>query len=381
MKSSENHTNKIRLSIFTPTLDGGVGRVVATIASGLSALGFETTLLVPSWTGDFADTLPADIAVHSFDKTRTVSCLVPLAKYFQAAKPEVLLSVSFHANCVALLARAYARAGSIPLVISEHINLSQALGTLGLGKRFVMRVLVRTLYPRADARIAVSRGAADTMARYAGVLPQKVDVLYNPVALADVAEASRAEIFHPWFIAKEIPVLAAVGRLDAQKDYPTLLRACKDLMLSRPVRLIVCGDGPLRDSLSAYAHELGIADSVHFLGFVKNPFPYIRLCDAFVLSSAFEGLPTVLIEALAVGTPIMSTDCPDGPREILAGGRYGKLVPVGDHRALSLAIEETLEHPEAPDSREATLPYEMQTACGKYAELIARVLKGRKADR
>ena len=194
------------------------------------------------------------------------------------------------------------------------------------------------------------------MQRFTGVSPEKVRTIYNPVVTEDLAVQAQAPLAHPWFdvdASERIPVVLAAGRLTGQKDYPTLLRAFKEVRNQRPARLMILGEGQQRSALEALVKDLGIQEDVSLPGFVDNPFAYMARADLFVLSSAWEGLPGVLIQAMACGCPVVSTDCPSGPREILEGGTYGPLVEVGDARGLAEAMLSTLESSVPPPQLKA----------------------------
>jgi glycosyltransferase involved in cell wall biosynthesis len=231
--------------------------------------------------------------------------------------------------------------------------------------------LVGRFYPWADGIVAVSQGAADDLARTARLPKDRIQVVHNPIVTPELREMAAARLDHPWFEAGAPPVLLAVGRLAPQKDFGTLIRAFERVRRSRPARLMILGDGPERDALEALAAEVGLESAVDLPGRIVNPFPYMVRADAFVLSSRWEGLPSVLIEALFCGVPVVATDCPSGPREILAGGKHGLLVPVGDVEALARGIESALdgEIPRpAPSSWE---PYEQETVVRRYLDVLA----------
>src|SRR5690625_55191 len=186
------------------------------------------------------------------------------------------------------------------------------------------------LYRHLDAVVTASEGVSTDTRTVTGLPPERIHVIDNPVVTPDLEELAAQPLDHPWFGDNDVPVILASGRLTKQKDFPTLLRAFARVRQNRPARLIVLGEGKLRTELEALAVKLGIASDVDLAGFASNPYPYVKQSDLFVLSSRWEGLGMALIEALALGIPAVSADCPSGPREILADGRYGALVPVGD---------------------------------------------------
>jgi len=231
--------------------------------------------------------------------------------------------------------------------------------------------LARRLYPWADEIIAVSHGVADDLARVLKLPRERIRVIHNPVVTDQLYQKAREAPDHPWFAAGAPPVVLGVGRLDPEKDFALLIEAFSILEKKRRVRLVVLGAGPERNALNSLIQELGISDSVELPGFVENPFSYMAGSAVLALTSWFEGLPNVLIEAMACGTPVVAVDCPSGPREILEGGRYGRLAPVGDAKALAHAIEETLDHPPQPETlRSAVMRFSADAVAKDYLEVL-----------
>jgi glycosyltransferase involved in cell wall biosynthesis len=238
-------------------------------------------------------------------------------------------------------------------------------------KRRIAPYLARKFYPWADAIVTVSQGSADDLVNL-GLSSKRIQVIYNPVVTPELFEKAKEPIDHPWFKPGSPPVILGVGRLEKQKDFPTLIRAFAQMHKQRPARLMILGEGKDRPDLEALVQELGLEEDVALPGFVANPFAYMASSAVFVLSSLYEGLPTVLIEAIAVGTRVVSTDCPSGPTEILENGRYGKLVAVGDIKSMAEAIVSTLEEP--PDSESLQLKaaeFSLEKAVAKYRQVLA----------
>jgi glycosyltransferase involved in cell wall biosynthesis len=230
---------------------------------------------------------------------------------------------------------------------------------------------MRWLYGATDGVIAVSAGVAGEIIQATGIDPAKVVVVRNPNITPELYDLAAATLEHPWFEAGQDPVLLGVGGLRLQKDFPTLLRAFARVNSQRPCRLMILGQGHLHKSLLDLAQELGVQDRVALPGFVDNPYPYLSRAAVFVLSSLWEGSPNVLTEALALGTPVVATNCRSGPAEITQNGKYGTLVPVGDVEALSQAILKTLDHP--PDSdwlKTAVQEYTMEKSAATYLEAM-----------
>ena len=272
--------------------------------------------------------------------------LPALVRYLQRARPDTLLSGKPMPNLMSTWA---ARLAGVPMrvVISQHSHLSTEVQDMGWGP---LVPTIRRAYSQADARIAVSHGVADDLSRHLHIprpevvtLPPAFRIQTNFLGQAETATA------HPWLHPEVPPVILGAGRLMQQKDFPTLLRAFARVRQQRRVRLIILGEGPLRADLETLARTLGVAADVALPGLVDNPSAYMARAAVFALSSAWEGLPGVVVEALAVGCPVVSTDCPSGPAEILAGGTYGRLVPVGDSPALAAALSATLDAPPPRD--------------------------------
>jgi glycosyltransferase involved in cell wall biosynthesis len=226
-------------------------------------------------------------------------------------------------------------------------------------------------YRGADGVVAVSDGVADDFANVTGFQRSCIRTIYNPVLTPDLSVAAEAAVEDPWLDGDEPPVVLGVGRLTTQKDFPTLLHAFARVRSQRLARLLILGEGDKRSELEALARNLGLAGEVRFPGYVDNPFAYMRRCAVFVLSSAYEGLPNSLIEAMACGAPVVSTDCPSGPAEILEGGRYGCLVPIGDAEAMASAILTILQDaPDTAGTRRRAEMFSVEASSAQYLSLL-----------
>ena len=363
---STNGTGPI--AFFLPTVrGGGAQRVIVNLVQGITERGVSVDLVLAAATGVFLDQLPAAARVVDLRAGRLIRSLMPLTRYLRRERPRVLVSSMSHANLIALWAGRLA-GGSTPVVVTVHETLSESTrGHLGGA---VEPRLLRMFYPWAAGVVAVSRGAADDLARSSGLPRERVQVVYNPVITPAVLAMARRDPQHPWFATGQPPVVLGVGRLTPQKDFPTLLRAFGEVRRKLPARIMILGEGTERRRLEALAEELGVRDDVAFPGFRDDAVAYMARSALFVLSSTWEGLPTVLIEALMTGTRVVSTDCPSGPREILQDGRLGALVPVGDHRALAEAMHGALTRPPAPIPQETLAPFTREAAVDNYLRLI-----------
>jgi glycosyltransferase involved in cell wall biosynthesis len=358
------------IAFFLPSLrGGGAERVILNLAQGITERGFPVDLVLAAAEGAFIDQLPTSVRLVDLHAPRVLRSLGPLAGYLRRERPRVLISSMNYANLIALWAARLARQAT-PVVVTVHTTLSESGRQQRRLSARIWPHLLRTFYPWAASVVAVSRGAADDLARASGLPRDRMEVVYNPVITpAGLAAASQAPD-HPWFAAGQPPVILGVGRLTRQKDFPTLIRAFAEVRRRRAGRLIILGEGEDRPGLTALAAELGVADDVALPGFRDDAMACMAASGLFVLSSAWEGLPTVLIEALAAGTRVVSTDCPSGPREILQDGRLGALVPVGDAAALAEAMLDALERPAATLPPDALTPFTRDAAVDHYLRLI-----------
>ncbi len=334
-----------RIALFFSSLrGGGVERVMLNLARGLMAQGQEVDLVVVQAEGELLGQVPAGANLVDLKARRTLWALPRLIRYLRAGRPAAMLSAQTHNNVMAVWAR---QISGVPdrLVLSEHSFMSAVVRNAALSKDRLRPWAARLFYPGADAVAAVSEGVADDLARIARLRRERIHVIYNPVITPELTARAAKTFAHPWFEPGQAPVILAVGRLAKPKDYPTLLRAFASLRAHRPAHLLILGEGAQRNVLTGLASELGIAEDVAMPGFDPNPYRFMARCSVFVLSSAWEGFSNVLAEALACGAQVVATDCPSGPAEILENGKYGRLVPVGDHAALAQAIEATLDDP------------------------------------
>jgi glycosyltransferase involved in cell wall biosynthesis len=358
------------IAFFLPSVrGGGAQRVIVNLVQGITERGFPIDVVLATAEGVFLDQLPPTVRVVDLRAGRLLRSIGPLMGYLRREQPRVLVSSMSHANLIALWAARLA-GRSTPVIVTVHNTMSQSsLDQGGLSGRLALRLL-GTFYPWATSVVAVSRGAADDLIRTSGLPRERVEVVYNPVITPAMLALARQAPDHPWFDAGQPPVILGVGRLTRQKDFPTLIRAFGELRRHRPARLIILGEGEDRPALEALIGELRLADDVALPGFRDNAMAYMARSALFVLSSAWEGLPTVLIEALAAGTRVVSTDCPSGPREILQEGRLGTLVPVGDALALAAAMIDALDRPVSTVPVDALRPFTRDAAVDHYLQLI-----------
>ncbi len=359
-----------RLAIFTSSmLGGGAQRVMFILAGGFAERGYNVDLVLPQAAGPFLAEVPESVRVVDLKAKRVLASLPALLRYLRRERPEAMLSALNYVNIVALWARRLAGV-STWLVVSEHNTLSRKRAHGQRRRARLMPWLIRGFYPWADGIVAVSHGVGDDLASVAGIPRERIEVIYNPVMRPELREKAQAPLDHPWFKPGGPPVVLAVGSLSVQKDFPTLIQAFAQVRQARPARLLILGEGPERPALEALIRQLDLEQDVSLAGFVTNPYAYMAQASLFVLSSKWEGLPGVLIEALCCGAPVISTDCPSGPREILRNGEYGQLVPVGDVPALARAIETTLAGKMPSPPCKSWLPFERETTVNQYLNIL-----------
>lgn len=370
MSAPARPSSRVRpdVALFLPFLaGGGAERVMLDLAIAFAEAGVRVELVLASRRGPYLDDVPASVPVVDLRRSRVAASALPLLAYLWRRRPRALLSTLEHANVTALLVRRLAP--RMRVVVREANTVSADLRPSGAGAR-VLLWLMRRAYPSADAVVAVSQGVADEVREQLGVPAERVHVISNPVVTPRVTEGAGEPLTHPWFAPDQPPVVLGVGRLAPQKGFDTLLRAFRIAREQRPCRLVILGEGDQRGALEALAGELGVAEDVALPGFVANPFPYMAQAGAFVLSSAWEGLPNVLIQAMALGTPAVATDCPSGPREILDGGRLGRLVAVGDAAAMAEGIVEALGGERRPPSDAWLARYHRDAVAQRYGRVL-----------
>jgi glycosyltransferase involved in cell wall biosynthesis len=361
---------KKRLAIFVPSMrGGGAERAMLKLAWGFTERGYTVDLVLAQAEGPYLAEAPDSVRVVDLKASRVLASLPALVRYLQRERPQAMLSAMCHANIIALWARRLA-GGPIRVVVSERNTLSRSAQHAPNRRGRLMPQLSRRFYPWADGIVAVSKGVADDLAQVTGIPRERIQVIYNPVVTPELQEKAQAPLEHPWFAPGEPPVLLAVGRLSPQKDFPTLIQAFAQVRQARPARLLILGEGQERPVLETLVRQLGLEQDVSLPGFIENPYPYMARASLFVLSSRWEGLPAVLIEALYCSVPLIATDCPSGPREILADGQYGQLVPIRDTTALARAIETSLKGEAPRPPRESWRPFEMGTVVNQYIGVL-----------
>jgi glycosyltransferase involved in cell wall biosynthesis len=366
-------TSKERLALFLPGLyGGGAERVILNLAKGISVRGYPVDLVLARAEGSYMSQIPDSVRLIDLKAPRVLRSVPALIKYLRNERPKALLSGMF-SNVVALWAR---RLCGVPcrLVITEHNTLSSAVKSNHDFRLQLYPKLAEWFYPWADTIIAVSSDVADDLTRTAKVPQNLIKVVYNPIVTPDLQDKSKALLDHPWFGDGEPPVVLSVGRLTDQKAFDVLIRAFSIVRKNRPARLLILGEGKNRPALESLIKQLGLEQDVNLMGFVQNPYPYMAHAALFVLPSRWEGLPTVLVEAMYLGTPLIATDCPGGSREILKDGQFGKLVPVDAPLILAEAIESSMnDHRRPYPPMESWQPFNLDFIVDRYIDLLLGV--------
>jgi glycosyltransferase involved in cell wall biosynthesis len=346
-----------------------VERVSLNLAQGFASSGLDTDLLVIKAQGDFLTHVPDNVRLVNLSGKRALTSLPALMRYLHRERPDVLVAASEPINLIAIWAKLLTR---VPTRIAALIlNTPSARQANTLYKREKLYpLLTRWSYPHADYLIAIAESIRQDLSSFSGIDLDRIHTINTPVITPEFFERADETIDHSWLSDGGPPIVLGVARFVLQKDLVTLIRAFHEVHLSRPARLIIVGDGPERAKLEALITSLQIDSHVSLPGFANN-LPFMKHAQVFVLSSIFEGLPTVLIEALALCPAIVSADCPGGIREILRDGEYGQIVPIKDPSAMAQAIIKALDNP--PDSkplRQRSADFSLENIIEQYRNVL-----------
>lgn len=368
--------SKLSLMVVLDALEGAGSQFsVLQLLSGLDRNIFSICLVVRKARGAALSDVPGDLEVVELGTTKGYRALIKLVKLLQARQPDLVWSALYFNNIITAAAKGLARC-NCKVVLSEHSSLTEELDPGRRPKAILFKPLMKYLYPGADRIIAVSNGVAQSIAIELNIQPAKITTIYNAVDIESVRTKATQAV--PEIFWHGDPVFVAVGRLHEQKDYPTLIRAVA--LLSRPVKILIIGEGPLKQELLVMCRELGVEKQIEFVGYKKNPFKYMARARALVLSSQYEGFGRVIVEAMACGRPVISTRCPEGPGEIIIDGENGLLVPVGDSVALAAAMDQLADDHELAQRLGAAAytrasDYSVEIAASKYTDLFLGLFK------
>lgn len=360
------------LTIFLTDLGaGGAEKVMVNLANGFAQQGRAVDLVLCNKAGKYFSDLHSSIRVIDFGGRKLRSCLTLLVDYLKREKPRVLLSALEDTNIIAICAAKLA-AIETKVIVTVHNHLSSEVRHEQRLRRKVVPYLLRWFYPHADSVVAVSKGVALDLAKWSALPIDKLKVIYNPIVTDDLRIKQSEALDHPWLKEEHIPVILGVGRLETQKDFPTLIRAFALVQQQRSTRLIILGEGHERSDLEALIQQLNLEHCIQLLGFVQNPHAYMAKATVCVMSSAWEGFGNILVEAMAAGTPVVSTNCESGPAEILADGKYGRITPVGDAQAMAKAILQTIEMPiDSQTLKQRSQAFSLEAALTQYEQLFS----------
>lgn len=358
------------IALVLPNLvGGGAERVNLLLADRFQDYGVQVDVVLLEKKGTLLGHVPDGVNVIDLSASRIRKGFFPLRRYLEASNPDVLLAAMWPLTALSVLAAKAARFEGLVINV-EHSSLGWS--PLARGRSGVaLRASMRWVNCMADEVVGVSGGVISDL-HSLGLPEEKGRTIYNPIVLSDTRSFVSDWSNHPWLqVDKHLRILA-VGSLKPAKDYYTLLQAVRRLRdKGNCLELLILGTGPLLEELTHKRDSLGLTEVVHFGGFVEDPGPFFRAAGLFVLSSAWEGFGNVIAEAMAAGTPVVSTDCRSGPSEILEQGRYGTLVPVGDHRALADGMERTIYDKHDPNRlRKRAEDFSLEKITNQYMELF-----------
>ncbi len=382
-------TQPTKIAFLLHSLEGGgLQRVAVNLLKQMvSRNDISLDLVVACASGPYLEQVPAGVRIIDLQtsiefRAKSLIRLIPaIAKYLREEKPSFLVSHLPYVNGLAVIAKIMSGI-SVYLILVEHsFSYNKVLQLESLPAKIdksngqllpmLMPMIMRWFYPKADGLVTVSHGMAQELEKELNLKTDSVQVIYNPVVDESLFLKSNLLPDHPWFQTNQPPVLIAVGRLAAEKDYVTLLRAFAHFREEHLARLLILGDGEFRPQLEILVHELGLDADVALPGFVQNPYAYMSHAAALILSSRWETFAMVLVEAMACGCQVISTQCPHGPGEILEQGKYGWLVPVGDVEALAAAMQQAIDSPKNPDDlKHRAQDFSVEGAVSEYLKMM-----------
>lgn len=357
------------ISLFIPNLNiGGEERVIATLASQFANHGYKTDLILISAKGKFLSEVSDKVNVVNLKAKNAYSSVPNLIRYWRSSKPEILISTLDLTNLIALIVRKVLKLNTRVIIrIASTVSIQKR----SLLKKKIEKLLLSIIYTWADEIIAVSLGVSEDLSRYTKIPLERIKVLYNPVITPSLLEKREENIDHPWFGEGQQPIVLGIGRLHDAKNFALLIESFSMVNSIIPAKLIILGEGDKRPELESLIKKFNLSDYVALPGSVSNPYKYLKNAAVYVLSSNWEGLPTTLIEALACGCPVVSTDCSSGPNDILKGGKYGYLSPVADPNLLAQGIIKVLGGKIKNVDEEWLEQFTLETIFNKWLEIVA----------
>ncbi len=332
------------IALTTPALDGGIGRNILNLAGALCGMGYKVHLLIDKPKGPYLEQLHPSVKVVPLPTSHPFTGTLAMGRYLWRHRPDAVLTPNVRHTALALNARRIT-APATRIYVNIHNTYSKTFQNLSPQKKAKRLKKINTLYPRCDGIIPVSQGVAEDLCRFTNLSPALLTPIYNPVVSERLERLAVEPVTHPWFRGDEPPIILSVSRLEKAKNLTLLIEAYEKVRKQLHCRLAIIGSGSQHALLEAKVERSPYREEITLLGHQSNPYKYMKRSSLFVLSSLWEGFGNVLVEAMAVGTPVVSTDCPHGPREILENGRLGPLVPVGDSEALANGIRQALLSP------------------------------------
>lgn len=359
-----------KVALYIPSMSGGgAERVMLALANGLAEKGIRVDLVLNRVEGPYIKDASPKVNIVNLGTSRVLNSIIPLSKYLHKEKPDAILSAMNYVNIATILAQLISGSDT-KVIVSEHNNLTESKKKLGFIKGRILTSLMSWAYRKGDGIVAVSNGVADALTNELKIDRNKITTIYNPIFSEDLVKRSQELILHPWINKTALPLILGVGRLTHQKDFQTLIHAFKKVRENKDCNLVILGEGNQRQELENLIKDLSLDDNVQLPGFVDNPYAWMSHSNLFVLSSIHEGFGNVIVEAMAFGTPVVSTDCHSGPSEILEGGLWGELVPPGNAELLAKAIIKTLNDPNKKDIKNRATFFSVDNAVDQYFDIF-----------
>jgi len=370
MTSSSSSYRSREITFFLASLrGGGAERVMLTIINEFASRGCKVDLVLLRAEGPYIKDVHESVTLVNIGANRALFSLPFMIRYFMRNKPRIVLSALPHINMIACVAQRLSFVKS-RIVITEHNTLSKSVMHATTIRGRWLPIFMRLIYPLAHTIIAVSNGVAEDLSTVLALPKSRISVIYNPVVTKSLKQQAEIPVTHTWLQSDRIPVVLGVGRLTKAKNFETLIQAFSIVLETISAKLIILGEGEERSNLENLVRQLNLVNEVDLPGFTENPYSYMKRAKLFVLSSLWEGLPTVLIEALSCGTQVVSTDCPSGPREILENGKWGTLVAVNDGQALANAMIDAIKNPSYFSNPESWSEYTLKNILLQYEKIL-----------
>lgn len=346
----------------------GVERVVITLANEMCRLGYSVSLLIFKNNGDLANDICKEIEVIELHINRSSFAIFKLINFFRKNQVCFISSYSY-LSILSIIANIITFKKS-QIFVCEHTTLTQMNKAKSNYKNKIVNFLMRMFYPLADGIIAVSSGVADDLSKAIDIPRKKIKVLYNPLDINFISKMSQNSPSHRWLLNKKQPLILGIGRLDIAKNFTLLINAFSKITDQTDANLLILGEGDLRLELEQEIKKLQLSERCELMGYISNPYCYLKNADIFVLSSNVEGFSLVIVESLACNTPVISTDCPSGPNEILEDGKWGTLVPMNDVEILSVAMLEALRSPNTKNLQERAKEFDVKIVTQRYIDYL-----------